>query len=547
MKKIVSLLLTFSMVLGLAACGSKAEETKKKKKKTKKTTTEITETTEVPTVMTSDEPTETEETTTTEAPTETTAPVSSDLVISHDLDAVFMTADKYSRLYGALDPNDDTGSDVGYYPFLNYVHVDAEVVNVNIEHDEPQNVQNTLQNIDDDTFYALNDYSQLFLTEADAFYKKEQNGEELTDYYYRNSINIYRADAQIISYVSESYEYREGYDFGDEVCTPHNYRVEDGTAIRLTDIVTDIPALVTYVQETFEDAYVLDDILKEIKNGTVPFGILYDGIFLVGVNGKIPVIGHESMFDMSYFGATPEYYTMYLDKYYDLTWDFDGDGQLEDLFVQQAGTDHLYIHFKGNDFDFFRDDIPELTDDLYISDYENQYVVFSDSGCYLLLSMNGDDDYTELLIFEIKDGKVEYKSAESVWIEDAHDPTNINVGAWASVLGFTGSRMRVSINDGHLQAYTVLGTVYTGAYKLNVDLKGKEFDNLTMDIGKDITIPKGTPVTVVYYEGISGQMVLRVLNPNDLLQYDVLVETDGDSKIAGKDVDDVLIGVHWGG
>ena len=124
MKKIVSVLLTASMVLAMTGC-SKAEETTKKKKKTKKTTTteETTEeSTEDPTddqsEVTSDiTTTESEETSESETEPQDTRPPRDDLktinlpgglTVTDDLEFLPIGRDRIFYGYGAQNPDPDT-------------------------------------------------------------------------------------------------------------------------------------------------------------------------------------------------------------------------------------------------------------------------------------------------------------------------------------------------------------------------------------------------------------------------------------------------------
>ena len=68
-----------------------------------------------------------------------------------------------------------------------------------------------------------------------------------------------------------------------------------------------------------------------------------------------------------------------------------------------------------------------------------------------------------------------------------------------------------------------------------------------MDIGEEVTIKKGSKVTVAYGSDEAKQIVLRVLDPDLAKIYDVIVETDGNAKICGMDCNDALTGILWAG
>lgn len=524
------------MVLCLASCGDSSEETTKKKKKTKKTTTEITET-EAPTEDPSDTTPESSS-----DPTETEP--AGQFEITHDLTALEVTTSRYYHLYGALDPN----GNFEYGTKLNYVKLDAEIIDVYLDHSEPQEIQNMLQKLDDETFYALVDYANMYVSEASAFAEVEKKGEALYDYYYGNDIEVYRADSQVVSYVSERYQY-DSREAGTSYpyVEAHNYRVSDGMAIQYDEVVTDREALAAYVQECYAGEYTLDEVLSQIRDGSVPFGILYDGIYLYTIDAKIPYIGNEAALNPEYFGRVPEYYTMYLGKSNTLTWDVTNDGRMDDLRVAQPNSESFIVEINGKEYTFSADNIEDLPD-FYIYDGDSQYVMFTETGTYLVLNMNTEeDDRSFFCIFSIEGDKVTYCSKMYGVITDVHNPNYLPVNGYYDVLGFTGATMYCSIHDGYISAFNLFGTVYASAYEVKTDLKGYMFNHLSMETGDEVTIKKGSKVTICYYAEETGDLILRVLDPNDLNEYDVAVKTEGNNKICGYPVDDALIGVLYAG
>lgn len=532
MKKAVSLLLTMTMVLSLAACG-KSEETKKPKKPKRTTTTEATET-EKPTEQPSDTTETTEELTS--ATSDTTAPSQG---VTHDLTAYEAEVGRYYCVYGAIDPTDDNQ----YGTTLDRVEVSCDVVDVMLDYDNPEPI---LKQIDEETFTELFNAATVFNQEAAEFAAAEKSGKELSVYYKTRSVDIYRADSKIFSYVVEEYEAKPGTN-NEPVYTMKNFDSATCAPITFEDVITDPDALIAYVQENLSNAFVLDDTINAIKDKSLVFGILYDGIYLYNIHTKIPAIGNENMLNMSLFTATPEVYSLMLDAHQNLEWDIDGDGNNDSLCVQMPHDDSILITINAEEYEFGPEVLPEVGG-YYFNSYYASYVFFTHEGCYLLVQMStGEDDYSVYAIFELKDGKAEFKDFEYGWLADAHDPNNIEVGNFYSGLGFINARARCSIKDGKFVPYSALGYVYTMPYQAKTDIKGKKFDHTTMDIGDDVVIKAGSKVTISYYSGETKQVVLRVLDPADLNQYDVLVETDGERLIDGKNVDDVLEGILWAG
>ncbi len=540
MKKRIATILAFSMMLSLAACSKKEGDTSGENKLNRTTgTAETSESTEDPTDTTDvTDPTDTSEESSTEessdAPVKVTYPIT-----NHDLTFYQAMSDKYYNIYGALDPNADTEYDVK----LSRVVAAYDVISVFV--DEDVNHTGILDKIDKEKFDGLEFAHEWFIEEATAFAEKEKNGEELFERTLHRDIKIYRSDSKVFSYVSDTHHYGTTADIKDGL-EAHNIDSETLEEISFSDVILDKDALIDYVQKNLSNAYVVDSTVDAINNNTLVFGILYDGIYIHELNSKVPAYGNESMFNMKYFDATTEYYTLVLDHGNNLDWDIDGDGKMDSLSVGLANEDTLDIAVNGQEYKFG----PEVIEDrggYYF--YDNSYLVYNDKGCFLFVSMSmNEDDYSVYAIFEMKDGKPEFRSFGDGWVEDIHDPNYIAMGGWERVLGFTSTHMRCAISsDGTLAPFSALGWNYSYAYLVNHDLKGHKYDDTTMDIGEEVTIKKGSKVTVAYGSDEAKQIVLRVLDPDLAKIYDVIVETDGNSKICGMDCNDALTGILWAG
>ncbi|MBP5417025.1 MAG: hypothetical protein J6Y58_05800 [Clostridiales bacterium] len=536
MKKLMAALLTFSMVFSLTACNKNKKDASGSNKLNKTTgSTETDETSEEPA---DSDPTDTKEESTTDESTDPSVAVTYPIT-NHDLTFYQAMSDKYYNIYGALDPNVDSEYDVS----LSRVVVAYDVISVFV--DEDVNHTGILDKIDKETFDDLEFAHDWFETDAAEFAKKEQNGEDLVSHTLHRDIKIYRSDSKVFSYVSDTHHYGTPADIKDEI-KAHNIDSETLKDISFSDVILDKDALIDYVQKNLSNAYVVDSTIDAIKNETLVFGILYDGIYIHELNSKIPAYRNESMFNMKYFDATPEYYTLLLDHGNNLDWDIDADGKMDRLSVALVDEDTLKITVNGQEYKFG----PEVIEDrggYYF--YDNSYLVYNDKGCYLFVAMSMNvDDYSVYAIFEMKDGKPEFRSFGNGWVEDIHDPNYIAMGGWERVLGFTATHMRCAISsDGTLTPFSALGWNYSYAYLVNHDLKGHEFDCTSMDIGEEVTIKKGSKVTVAYGSDEAKQIVLRVLDPDLAKQYDVIVETDGNSKICGMDCNDALTGILWAG
>ena len=279
MKKIVATLLCFSLILSCAACTDKEETTKKKKKKTSKT--EDTE-------DTSDEPGESS----TEAPTDTTpasdssetedtgvssdtsakpsAPVFTDtLVYDHSLEFLDFENDPYWLMYGVENTNDTND----YY---------NSTIGIHVEYDDywlwnPDN--SDLEGVIDDIYYDIEDkYDELYEERLEEFLNSIANNQipDTTTNIFCTT-NVTRADSLFLSfYITEP---------GDEnyTVTAYNYVSPTAETITFEDVVTDKEALCDYVSSNnlFSNT---DKILAQIRDGSIPFCLTYDGIVLIDTN-----------------------------------------------------------------------------------------------------------------------------------------------------------------------------------------------------------------------------------------------------------------------
>ena len=203
MKKIVSVLLTASMVLAMTGC-SKSEETTKKKKKTKKTTTSE-ETTEESTEDPTDDPsdvtsdattTETDETSESETEPQDTRPPRDDLktitlpgglTVTDDLEFLPIGRDRIFYGYGAQNPDPDV--------WPQYVRTTGSITTLEV-YDEQCPLYNFLTEY---IGYLTDNVDSNFRDNKKDFLKDLQGGSEARDYRYSYFIDLARADDAYLS------------------------------------------------------------------------------------------------------------------------------------------------------------------------------------------------------------------------------------------------------------------------------------------------------------------------------------------------------------
>ena len=534
MKKLVAVLLSMSMILALAACGSKSEETKKKKKKKTKKTTAQTETidpTDIPSVPTDDPTTDTSD------PVPTT-PVQKDLVISHDLEKLGINRNISFLNYGAVCEDDDYDglvmSSCSLY-FEDYTALNGDGYNANTT------LENVFSNNKDDLI-------QTYELHRDEFIKEEDEGLDIYFYNLISSATFYRADSQVMSFAYYEGEFcalEERFDY--EQTFVNTCPSRSNPEIGFDEVILDPDGLIDYASTVFynDHSYVLDELAEKIRNKEVCFAMTYDGIILG--DEKFSVVGHEEIFNMEWFGSTPKDYSLILDTENKLTWDFNSDGTLEELACQydeQSGT--ILISLGNETYSFTESEIPGVSMNWGI-DYNNNSVVMTTvNGSFLYLILDQSETYKRTYVFKVSDGSVEYIQDKAGYpFEDVCDPMNFDFYEYMHFLGDKEMYVPMLLGqDGELIIQTSSNYDYSSPYLVMTDIKGQEFDWNTGELIGDYTIKADTIVSVIAYSQYNGSLVLMPLTRDMTLdnQKFILVETDRESTVAGKPFADVFGG-----
>lgn len=526
MKKKLAAILAVATVLGCVGCSKSEETTKKKKKTTKKTTAEETEETDEPSDSETEGPSD--ESSETSAVTDTsqseTSVEKAQLVVTHDAHRVENRLQRTFLQYGAIDPNADTD----YGVRLNTVTLDADLPLM------------FLKNVPD----MLDSLRMEYDRRAENFYELEKAGAELTDYSDRISTYICRSDDEIVSFVLAQ-SLTDPVTGNLESQMSMNFYYEDGQFIYQFHVILDNEALKAYLTEHYDKHYVLDDTFTAIDENRLEFGILYDGIYIPSIDAKVPFLGNEQFLNPEYFGKTPDYYSMLLDAEGKLTWDFDGDEQMEDLSVTQTAPTELTISYKGKDISFDTKNVPDF-DEFYVMP-QAQYVVFSDEGTYLLFSVNSDEDDSHyFLVFRLEKDLWVYKSVYDAAITDASNPYEIVLDGYEEVLGICGTRVYGSFMEGMFIPNTEYQEVFSGPYQVKEDLSGETYDYLSGEPKGEEVIPKGAKISICWYWPNEEKIVVKVLDPDENKTHYVLLKVDG-TKIAGMSTQEALEGVIYAG
>ncbi|MCR5274947.1 MAG: hypothetical protein K6E26_06255 [Clostridiales bacterium] len=538
MKKIIAVLLCMATVCTCVACGSSKETERTKKTKKTKDTTETEET---------DAPTDTTESDTSESSTETSAPDNKDFAVTHDLSAFAIKKTRDQMMFGAVDPKGDAEP-----PFsLKSVEVSYDILETS---DTTSKVPGILEEYVHHTGEARTEQYQQVL---DKFNDQLSTGSELLSYWFYEFCYIIRSDSQILSMQVETYGYSSEEDIGRNTYFT-NYDSMSGTELQMDDVILDRGAFSNYVEEYFNAigaadnfATTMADIHDKINDGSLTFGMTYDGILIDEI--KLPVAGHGDIFNMKYFGSTPKNYTLEFDMKDELVWDFDGDGTLDELKLATTKSadgyhvENLKITYLGQDYTFKASELDEMDSMEGLDRYNASHMMCVDGKNYLLVSMDNAGEEFATYIFDINGSEPKFVEVFFSTPDETLDPTNFKIRLRTDIIGTVFMAYDFALgSDGHLQQLSSVGRCNTGPLFAKMPLSGKEYNVVTGAVGADTEVPSSAILEILGYDNKSGLLFVRVHPKYTYMEgMDIALETDKVSSVAGHPRDEAFIGINY--
>lgn len=486
MKRLVSSVLTLAMVLSLAGCSKKSEESTRA---TKQTTASEATTTESETDETTTTESETEETTTTESETEETTTkesetegsttesksgdsglasytISPDFKIHSDLQKVLYETRKEKRAYGFVASVEDNK--------INSLRKECDLLTV-IDEDNYSQLWNTLDGI----FPAMNsNFDDIYEQKLPSYV----DGSATDSLSITNKTFVVRSDSEVFSFVTY-----QNTNSSTSFFKTYNYRSGDSMEYTLDDVVTDRAGFSKFFSEYIsgaikDDAYSASDLetvkalAKKISdpNQAVPFLLTYDGILIVYTQDyafsmfKIPAVYAGDYIDMSLFGGTPESYVLQSDEYNHIIWDIDGDGTLDEISAVSETDEYDSLISFGISVNGKVEKLPDSELDYSDMGLYKFYLLKAADGFYVYAEVYLESSDAVIEVFKYDGSSFKYQKGFFGNLPNMHidgfffDPSNFTISHSSDIMGtgYVIDNVFAEENDGMPKRIVKMGERY---------------------------------------------------------------------------------------
>ena len=247
-------------------------------------------------------------------------PVKAPFRVQRDLESGLFMPGSIPCMFGGIDESEDLLPDEPVK-----IH-SVKMVMDSFELGElPDNVERMFNRIYQGNFEKM---KNLFDDRRRAFIENMQMGFPLTDYSSRGEVILYRADREVISFItvlSDSDGTLDAVGF-------HNFSGTSGNEIYLTDVVFDLGKLSERIGKyiDFLEGEELSALKMEILEGKANFNLCSNGLIMGDI--LIPAVENADIFNVNFFDQFSKTgYTLWGDKNGHVCWDIDGDGILDDI------------------------------------------------------------------------------------------------------------------------------------------------------------------------------------------------------------------------
>lgn len=466
MKRSIAVLLTAAMILSLAGCSKKDEKETSRTRRTKNSTE--TEDTEAPeteeTSSESEQSTESESESESESSSDTSGlgkpsgPVQ--VKLDHSLTLLDLSEDVTDRAYGELIKNLD-------YPHMMSVH--EYVSSYTVLSDNYDALNKKLSDISSIHKNACDKEYDNIVKQFPEYQKNasDENYYMFSSNYFGSYINLCRADSEITSFSVK--DTLISTDLSSDSEAFYNFKSGTGEEIKFDDIVTDrsafadaiiasIPATTANTNDWQKTQFeAVKAAAENIRNNEDVAFLLYanaihisDTVMLDGQNKDIDfnvsVLDLSNCVKLEYFGSTTKYYSIVQDVGNNIKWDFDEDGILDTLTVNDVSDDDYGINLEIslNDKKITLPDLPELQDG---DDISWVCVSYTNNGYFLYVECAMEDPVNTTLVFHVTGDSVEYVGSMGEFDSFPVNPDSVVVNRRSDLLGTNHVSILSTLND----------------------------------------------------------------------------------------------------
>ncbi len=504
------------------------------------------------------------------------------------------TADEQNESEKEAEPESDIKDEIGHISIMtgegeDYLYNDeyemgqAQIryVTVKLDEDMSGKYPELAKTLSEENKKREEDRKETYtdLCESSQVHLDEEGSESFSIYESNETVYVRRADTKVLSLLYNYYDYTGGA-HGNHAYITKNYDTKTGKLLKLSDVITDVSLLSEAVQKEIYSNYSADDLYENVDfdeyfaneetvnwlldgNGISIFYNPYEiSSYASYVNGvQIATIPYEACKEFAneeYF-QRPASYTVELPMGTPLYYDIDNDGRLNEILLYSYEMEDVGLNYE------FTIDIDGSSKELckYSYGYNAMLVHRDDGKNYLYVECLLDNDYKQIEVFDISNGKVKNKGSllsgyvrpvcddseyhtmklvmtdpESFYLETRTDVLS-TVFASASYhadengIPVMDGRWFVFYDDGQLE--------FKMKRELSVDVVDEGTDEIT---GEKITLKKGEKV---YYYRTDNNKTSDLMTEDGKVVRVTLSKKSWPRKIDGVNIEKIFKGLLFAG
>lgn len=372
--------------------------------------------------------------------------------------------------------------------------------------------------------------------------------------YYDFDVVLYQANTRFLCFTARKGVHSLGSQQYEYTTVGYNFSTQSGELICLKDVIKDNGLFFEYTSQVVPlDLYEItrDEFIDRVNSESIPYILSYDGIYLIFENYlfKVSAMGHEDVFNMEFFGKTPEYYAIESSRDHTVLWDIDGDQELDILSID-FDSESMASVVNIQDTQTVLSPAEFNCYDYYGFEIEKWYLVYTDTGFYIVACSDGGSggiEFDSLHSFKVNADNtvtlIESKRASEYPL--IVDPTSFVITDFSNLGGACDFS-----ND-----YTLIGT--NGIFQCDdYFTRTRSVMQTKTDIiaymdgsNEELTIPSGTNFTFVGFD--SNYMYMKTIDIHGCYSdetYKLTIDrSEYSTLIAGGDPTELFKNCEYGG